>query len=225
MDNKFLQNLSLHEITERCKQESGLYRRHQTSDTRYCLELFRRAIDKEMPAEETWSLIFSIYQGQLESWVKRHPIFPTCDEEVSYFVNRAIERFWYAMTPDKFSKAANNLGRILQYLKSCVHSAILDYQRAQTRLQLVTIEKTESMMVQDQQVGNALESEEFWQVIYAKLNNEHEKIVVECTFVFNMRPRQILKKYPTLFTSARQISGIKENVLKRFRRNPINVES
>lgn len=93
--------LTLTGVAHRCSQETDLFFQQRSYDPQFCFELLRRAIVH--CNERAWELAYDQYRSQVIGWVARHSAFPTSGEEVQYFVNRAFEKMWVALTPDKFS--------------------------------------------------------------------------------------------------------------------------
>jgi DNA-directed RNA polymerase specialized sigma24 family protein len=122
-----LRALTLAGIAHRCARETELFFQRQGHDPRYCFELFRRAIVEHDHC--AWELVYAQYRPLVTGWVTRHAAFPTSGEEAQYFVNRAFEKMWLALAPEKFGQFAN-LKSLLRYLQMCVHSVILDHVRA-----------------------------------------------------------------------------------------------
>jgi hypothetical protein len=85
--------------------------------------------------QRAWELICAQYDAQVSRWVKRHPAFPTSGEEVPYFVNRAFEKTWVALTAERFGNFPD-LKSLLRYLQMCVHSAVMDHARTAERADL-----------------------------------------------------------------------------------------
>ena len=121
-----LQLLTLAGIAHRCAQETELFFQRQRYDPRYCFELFRRAIVH--CNQRAWEIAYAQYRSLVAGWVERHSAFSTSGEEVQHFVNRAFEKMWVALTPDKFNNFSD-LKSLLRYLQMCVHSVILDQVR------------------------------------------------------------------------------------------------
>jgi len=53
------------------------------------------------------------------------------------------------------------------------------------------------------------------------LKNEHERVVFQEFFEWELKPRQIYERHPTLFQNALEVSRIKRNLLDRLGRDPI----
>jgi hypothetical protein len=217
--------LTLQDLARHCAEETDHYYHSQKYDPQYCFEIFRRAIiDRDQFA---WEIILSQYQPLVLKWVNQHPGFLSTGEEDEYFINRAFEKIWIALTPEKFSKFTA-LASLLSYLKMCVHSVITDQNRAR---QFSAVEAAASDRPQDFQASEdshlsiedqALEQDfrqHFWQSIQTRLQDEKEQRVVYDSFFLALKPREIQKLAPNLFTSVEEVYLIKQNILARFRRD------
>ena len=215
-----LDQLTLTGIAHRCAQETERYFQRQKHDPRYCYELFRRAIVER--EEACWDLIYHRYRPLVIHWVRRHPLFPTCSEEDEFFVNRAFEKMWAALTPEKFDRKADLPG-VLEYLHMCANSAIIDHVRSSHRAQLVAIEEvpekeTADHSFEDQVMGD-IHAEEIWRSVVSRLHGEQEEKVAYASFVLELKPREILELHPNTFQGVDEIYAIKQNVMARLRRD------
>lgn len=214
--------LTLAGIAHRCVQETELFFRHQSYDPHYCFELFRRAIVDHN--QRAWELIYAQYRPLVAGWVKHHSAFPTSGEEVQYFVNRAFEKMWVALTPDKFSRFPN-LKSLLRYLQMCVHSVIVDQVRVAE--QSVVGVQVEALAAEGRVRGPGVENQaldwvqrqDFWDQINARLHNEKERRVVYGSFVLALKPRELYAQFQETFQDVNEIYRVKENVLARLRRD------
>jgi DNA-directed RNA polymerase specialized sigma subunit len=55
--------------------------------------------------------------------------------------------------------------------------------------------------------------------IRSRLKDERERVVFELSYHYGLPPREIYERRPELFTDAKEVSRIKENLLKRLRRD------
>ena len=218
-----LQTLTLADIARRCARETELYFQRKSYDPRYCFELWRRAIVER--DQLAWEHVYHQYCPLVAGWVKRHPAFLSSGEEAQYFVNRAFERLWAALTPGKFSQFQHPKS-LLRYLKMCVNSVILDEVRIAKRASVVSEADPESdedrasgPTVEDQALA-LVGQEEFWAEIGARLQNEKEQCVVYGSFVLSLKPREILAQHRDTFHDVREVYRIKGNVLARLARDP-----
>jgi DNA-directed RNA polymerase specialized sigma24 family protein len=215
-----LQSLTLAGIVHRCTQETERFFRRQGHDPRFCFELFRRAIVDR--SQHAWAQVYTQYRPLVAGWVERHSAFTSSGEEVQYFVNRAFEKMWSALTPAKFTKFPN-LKSLLRYLQMCVHSAILDQVR---RMELAVVDiQDELVMGQAGQVPGGddalarIHRQELWSEISRRLHDEQERSVVYGSFVLGLKPREIVAQFGDQFGDVREVYRAKENVLARLRRD------
>ena len=214
--------LTLTGIAHRCAQETELFFQRQRYDPRYCFELFRRAIVH--CNQRAWEIAYAQYRSLVAGWVERHSAFSTSGEEVQHFVNRAFEKMWVALTPDKFNNFSD-LKSLLRYLQMCVHSVILDQVRVaeqsgmdiQDEL-LAAEDETENPAVETQALDR-VHRQGFWREINARLRNEKECQVVYGSFVLAMKPREIYAQFQEAFRDVNEVYRVKENVLARLRRD------
>jgi DNA-directed RNA polymerase specialized sigma24 family protein len=217
-----LRALTLNGIAHRCARETELFFHRQEFDPRYCFELFRRAIVDR--CQRAWEFIYDQYRPQVIGWAKRHPSFPATGEEAPYFVNRAFEKMWAALSPAKFSRFPN-LQALLRYLQMCVHSAIVDSVRTTDRpavdLPVEALAPRGSVHdpVVENQVLERMDRQELWQAIDARLRGEQERRVVYGSFVLGLKPRNLYEQFRDTFEDVHQIYRIKENLLARLRRD------
>jgi DNA-directed RNA polymerase specialized sigma24 family protein len=218
-----LYSLSLSGIQHRCAEESDRFFQKRNYDPRFCFEIFRRAVlDHDQRA---WELVHRQYYSLVMSWVQRHSLLMALDEEPDYFANRAFEKMWVALSPQKFNQFPD-LKSILRYLQMCVHSVIVDYARSSEQAILLEDSQREPLVLRDQaqsdleeKVFTRRQAAELWQWINDRLKDDKERAVIYASFVLDMKPAELLKSYSHLFRDVREIYTTKENVLARLRRD------
>lgn len=217
-----LQTLALSGVAQDCAQQTDRFFRRLDYDPRYCFELFRRALLERN--QQAYALLYQQYQALVAGWVERHPSFPALDEEVQYFVNRAFEKMWRALTPAKFERFPD-LKSLLSYLKLCAGSAVLDHARA-GKLEMVDEEPadlgvagSDTQVDPEQVTVSQVQRQEFWQLVLTRLADERERLVVYGSFVLALKPRELCAKYPQVFADVNEVYRVKQNVLERLRRD------
>lgn len=217
-----LNALTLAGLSHRCGQETESFFRRAAYDPAYCYELFRRALLERN--QRAYDCLYAQYQPLVAGWVERHPSFPSSGEEVQYFVNRAFEKLWQALTPDKFRRF-HDLKALLSYLKLCTHSVVIDHARARQRA-LLDEELGETILAGQAAPidveGEAIETaqqQEFWRLINQRLADEKEQAVVFGSFVLAMKPAELHLRYAHLFSDVHDVYRTKQNVLERLRRD------
>jgi DNA-directed RNA polymerase specialized sigma24 family protein len=214
--------LTLTGIAHRCAQETEHFFQRRSYDPQYCFELFRRAILERN--QRAWELVYAQYRPLVAGWVGRHSAFSVSGEEVQYFVNRAFEKMWAALTPGKFGHFPN-LKSVLRYLQMCVHSAVLDHVRVTDQpvvgvpVEGLADESGPSGSSAENQVLARVHRQEFWDEIKARLRNEKEHHVVYGSFVLALKPRELFAHFQETFRDVNEVYRVKENVLARLRRD------
>lgn len=215
-------SLSLSSLRHRCAEESARFFRRLDHDWRYCFELFRRAaVERDQVA---WEMLYKQYQALISGWVTRHPMFHVLEEEVDFFVNRAFERMWTALTPEKFSHFSD-FRSLMRYFQMCVHSVLVDYVRRKE--ENYRLEEVPDAALQGDKPEEHVERtvmahdhrRQFWELVDSRLQNEKEKQLVYGIFVLDLKPRQLIEEFGNLFRDIREIYRIKENVMERLRRD------
>jgi hypothetical protein len=213
---------TLPERASRCAAETERFFQGKNYDPGDCFELFRLAILERN--QEAWGAVYAQYQTLVGKWVQQHPAFESCGEEAQFFVNRAFEKIWAALTPDKF-RNFTELKALLGYLKMCVHSVITDQARAHKLSELLDLaEEAGSEPVEpgpslEERVLERADRERFWEALYARLHNQKERQVIYGSFFLALKPREIYEQFPGLFLGVDEVYLVKQNILARLRRD------
>jgi hypothetical protein len=216
-----LEHMAVAELAHKCAQETENYFHQQVNDSSYCFELFRRAIQESN--QTAWEIVCIQYQPLVTGWVKKHRGFETTGEEVEYFVNGAFGKIAATLTPVRFD-GFPNIGSLLRYLKMCVHSVIVDYNRAVEQANLYPLEDaSEEASTEPATEDQALDrshDQALWDWINAWLDDEKERRVIYGLFVLALKPQEVYEHFRTLFSEVDEIYRVKQNVIARLRRNP-----
>lgn len=193
-----------------------------TKTTEPCADyqLFRRAIVERV--DEAWARIYQNYSPMVFGWVINHPCFWKTGEDADYFANRAFEKLWLALAPEKFDLFPD-LSALLKYLQTCVHSVIIDHVRKVNRC-VPTVSTGNEDLAADETVSaveRVLEEiwwAEVWERIRRRVSPREEKVLFY-RFLCGLKPRQIYKQFPREFSSVDEIYNTLQNVLDRLRRD------
>jgi DNA-directed RNA polymerase specialized sigma24 family protein len=193
------------------------YRRGRFSDPRYCYELLRWALAEQ--DEEAWAAVYSQYHGLVRCWLGDAPGDPDA------LVNEAFERLWRAIPPDR-SAEFPTLGSILEYLKRCARCVAIDARRREERKQAVEAALARLHVLgaggkpsPSEQALDAIVSEQLIECAMERLHSLGERLVFRASFEWDLRPGMIAERWPGIFASAREVSRIKERILRRLRRD------
>lgn len=217
-----ISSLTLAGIAHRCSEETHRFFKRLEYDPRYCYELFRRAIVDAN--QEAHTCLFNQYVPLVAGWVERHPAYPTTGEDAQYFVNRAFEKLWHAITPAKFARFGD-LKSLLRYLKMCSNSAIVDFNRGRELALIEEGSDSEEMRVApapgdiEEDTIARVDRSRFWRLIEERLNNEKERAVIYASFVLGMKPAELMEAQPQMFEDIKDVYRTKQNVLERLRRD------
>jgi len=209
--------MSLTDLAECCTREMDKYRRKESSNDRYCLEIFRRAVI--LRNHEAWAILQRQFNDSVRNWLHRHASREAAlryDNEQSY-VDEAFRRFWQAVSEQQLTFAT--LASALSYLHLCLNCAIMDALRAFSRPKEEPLpdygqSDKEELFIEDQ-----YEEHELWETIEALLSGEREKRVAYLHFHCNLKPREIIRYCPGEFTNEAEIYRLKRNIMERILRN------
>jgi hypothetical protein len=216
-----LHDLSLDSLADQCGQQTSRFYQGRESDTRYCFEIFRRAI---IEADQlAWGLIPQLYGDQVARWVRRHPAFHSTGEDEDFFINCALEKLWQAVPAGRFGHFPD-LRHLLSYLQLCVYSVITDHVRAGVQAALeLDFEQVEATAAPEEpledQVADRCGALELWNMVADRLRDSKEVEVAYEAFVLDIKPADIWERHPERYKSAKEIYRIKENIVDRLRRD------
>ncbi len=218
-----ISTLSLSGLRHRCAEESDRFFKRLGHDPRFCFELFRRAITRH--DQQAWEILYVQYQPLVASWVERHALFPSFNEETQFFVNWAFEKMWTALSADKFARFPD-LKAVLRYLQMCVHSVLVDFMRSHERASFLEDELQEQPVPdpdeKNQPENQALErsqGEALWSWLEGKLKDEKERCIVYGSFILDLKPGELQAYYRDVFSDVKEIYKVKDNLLSRLKRD------
>jgi DNA-directed RNA polymerase specialized sigma24 family protein len=210
--------LSTATVAHRCAQAMARYRLRKKHDPLHCYELFRRALVHR--DEEAWTAIYEQYHRLVRHWLG------TGSEDPDGLVNQSFERLWRALPPERFADFPS-LDAILTFLKRCAQNLAIDASRREERKR---IREASAGWLQEagrggapsspaEQALEAIVAEQLHGRIMDSLNDAQERLVVQASFEWNLKPRTIAERWPNLFADAREVSRVKERVLRRLQRD------
>lgn len=199
-----------------CGEETARYLRHEPYAERYCLELFRRAVEQR--DDDAWAAVYTQYAAVVRRWLHAAPA--DGDEIVSV----AFERFWRAVDAAKFARFGS-LPAVLQYLKMCAVTARLDAARSARSTAAEEPLGEEVQLIGDgasveDAVSSRAGAQDLWRTVQGCLNDERERLTVYLSCVVGMSPRDICARHPEQFPDVAEVYRLKRNVLDRLRRMP-----
>lgn len=209
--------MSLRDLVEYSLYEMSRYRSRGSSNDRYCLEIFRRAI--VLREDDAWAFLQRQFSENVRAWLSRHPNRDAAlrhDGEQSY-VDEAFRRFWLAVSEHQLM--FNSVASALSYLHFCLNSAIMDALRAFSRPKEEPLPEYGQMDKEELLIEDAYQENELWELIAGLLPGEKEKRVAYLHFHCNLKPREIMRYCPGEFASENEIYRLKRNIMERILRN------
>jgi hypothetical protein len=215
-----LRELPLVELARRCREETLRFLGGGDRDDAYCFEIFHRAVvDRD---DAAWEAIVTQYRGIVLAYVAQHTVAAVARESDDYWINRAFQRFWSAVGPDRFSHFPD-LPSLLKYLKLCVHSVLMDEMRARRAASSSSLDEVPESLPgrtnAERTVVGELSGQQLWDAIIREVQDEAERKVVLLSFARDLKPSEIFERHPELFPSVADVYRIKRNVIERLRRN------
>jgi hypothetical protein len=213
--------VSIPALAARCREETLRFLRREPRDDSFCFELFSRAVaDRDHAA---WEAIVDQYRAIVLAFVRQHAAAGSLGEPDDFWVNRAFQRFWLAVSPQRFS-SFRDLPAILKYLKLCVHSVLLDEVRARRAIQVTSLEGLVSDAAAPGSTADAvldsLVREQLWTAVLAQVQTDAEREVAVLCVARGLKPAEVHARHPDLFASAAEVYRVKRNLLERLRRSP-----
>ena len=216
-----VRDLPLVELARQCREQTARFLHGEERDDTFCFELFQRAVVHREDA--AWAAIMTQYRGIVLAYVGQHTTAAMFNEPDEYWLNRAFQRFWSAVGPERFGQFPD-LASLLKYLKLCVHSVLMDEARARrasggtTSLDEVSESAPDTADAEHTVLGK-LASEQLWAAIARELQDEAEEKIAYFSFARDLKPAEIATRFPSLFSSVADVYRIKRNLLERLRRS------
>jgi hypothetical protein len=212
--------LPLNELARRCREETQRFLRGEPREDAFCFEVFQRAV--ALRDDDAWEAIMSQYRGIVLAYVGQHTAPAMLHEPDEYWVNRAFQRFWTAVGPERFAQFPD-LAALLKYLKMCIHSEVMDEVRARKLASLTSLdelgEMTPSPNNAEHTAVGSLAGEQLWKTILGELQDEAEQVVAYLSFARDLKPSEIFRRHPRLYENVADVYRIKRNVIERLRRS------
>jgi DNA-directed RNA polymerase specialized sigma24 family protein len=213
--------MRLADLARRCREETMRFLRGEARDDSFCFELFQRAV--ALRDHDAWEAIMAQYRGIVLAYVGQHAAATLVYEHEDYWVNRAFQRFFIAVGPERFDKFPD-LAALLKYLKMCVHSVLLDEVRARRAASIASLDDVPDTIPAEgdaeASVVGKLAGEQLWDAVARELQDEAERVVAYLSFARDLKPAAIYQRHPALYDSVADVYRVKRNVIERLRRSP-----
>jgi hypothetical protein len=188
-------------LAERCIEETRNYLKRARSEAESCFELMRLALAENNNI--ALAAIFRNYEHLIRSWVMIHPAFPRTEEPPDFFILDAFSSFYFATRGEKFAKF-QDLSRLLKYLKTCVQSSILMYERKHPHQFVPLLDDGKAFhfdKIEERLIYLAI-----WERICNLLPAEDDQNLAYLAFVQGRKAAEIAKLLPERYADARAVS-------------------
>jgi RNA polymerase sigma factor (sigma-70 family) len=214
---------STQDLARACAEKQARRRRASSRESDPCYELFRRAFAPS-PDQQAWQAILEQYERLVQHW-----LFPcaTTQEALKDTTQDTFIRFWQGIKNKKppFDARFSNTQDVMGYLKKCAITTRIRAAREADRRRKLQKRLMDSFQVDTLLSRTGRDEEDAQRLadlkaqILPRLKDERERVVFELSYHDGLPPREIYEQRPELFADAKEVSRIKENLLKRLRRD------
>jgi DNA-directed RNA polymerase specialized sigma24 family protein len=215
MEHKHLDSASIKDLARACAQQTS-HSRAPVREPDPCYELFRRAFSRP-PDDDAWQAILDQYHRLVRLWLGQHASDDTVQE--------VFLRFWKAQKggSSAFTARFPNIKAVMGYLKRCCATVRIEAERQaekRRRLQERLREAAQlEMIITRARPSRGHTDLDFKQLVLSKIKDESEQAVFEGAYHYDLGPRDIQALRPDLFPDVRTVYRVKENLVRRLRRD------
>jgi len=208
---------NVEELTERCREEEAA----RTKVSRLissCFELFRRAVREN--CQESWNAVYNQYRHQMIRWAGGS------SDDAEDLVHCALENFFKAMIkyPQVFTGFAG-MASVMAYLKRCTRSVLVDGLRKAEREQRIVdaLRKTNPTQTSplEHAVLDPIVRKQCVEHIHSRLNDDKERLMLYLQLELELKPAEVVRRYPDQFPNAREVYKIRDRIIHRLSQDPV----
>ena len=210
--------MSLTALANRCMSEIDNYRRKESYNDQYCLEIFHRALLQH--DDDAWKLLVDRFGPMVKGWVRSHPRRDAAcrhDSEENY-VTKTFTRFWQAAAYNQELRFTS-LAAALSYLKMCLSGAILDTLRSYGRQELSLNDPDHPLLDEPAVEDDTDDGHELWSVVKSILSNEREQRLAYLLFYCGLKAREVVQFCGQEFSDVNEVYRLRRNIIERLIRN------
>ena len=222
-------------IVKEAQVETRAFLNHQSIGNTATYELFRRAF--VLRDEEAWTGLYFLYRSFLRkniqsTWQVAYDQGQVThflsEEDLDEILNIVYAKFARNITPEKFATFVG-VGALINYLKLCMHSVMVDTYRASKRQWrdisldlLLTQEEDEEVHFPDELITDPLATfdpdQDLLAALIAVAKTQQEKGIIY-RLLEGLSPRELVETYPTLFPTAHVVYNAQHNYRDRGARD------
>ncbi|MEM7333189.1 MAG: hypothetical protein AAF490_13960 [Chloroflexota bacterium] len=176
--------------------------------------------------EEAWDEIQKQFNYLVKKWI-RNQIFMITPAEIEDLAQITFFKFWNILSKQKGELTKNFpfCGAIVKYLKRCAETTAIEHLRKQQRLNHLDEKLKQSnqfayeLQSRQQFEGLSEQSNLVRRWVTTNINHPDERLLLKLLFEYDMKPREIVNKFPSKFPTKRDVYRLREKIVKRARRN------
>jgi hypothetical protein len=229
--------MAINALAAACCVQMEQYKAHKESNSAYCLELFRRALQSSAGKDIAWQhLLEGCIGNQVRSALYRHPAHARAlaYQNAQFYLVEAFARFWRSTQGRPLR--LDSLAGLFALLHRCLHSALLEEIRIWTPpgARGRKPQSEESQAPEDTQhwpssdppyrepaaesvLDEIVHARECAREIWACAKSDKERHLLGLRWL-GYKPQQIVERWPGEYSTTREIGQILQNVLARYHR-------
>jgi hypothetical protein len=201
--------LSVCALVEQCSWELKAYRRGESSNEAYGLELLRRAVVQG--DHDAWAGLKHCLSELVRDWLYGHPRREAAlrwESEEGY-VALAFERFRQATVQQQV--VFRTFTGALAYLRASLNGAIVDILRAYARPREVPLLELGKPSFEEHP-----DSSNVWKILQRVLPSEREQRLAYLLYHCNLKPREIVSFCQEEWPDVQEIYRLRRNIVVRL---------
>jgi hypothetical protein len=191
---------------------------HCTPTCDACLDVFRLAI--VVGDQHAWRELHRRYQRHVSGWCRQASAGAPAD--IEELVNLTWQRFWQYFTAEKL-ESATTIAAVLQYLKLCAGSVVVDAVRArakETALRRASEDAADAVPASKDSALDHSERMDLWRIVECHTRDAQERAVMVLRYRLGLRAAEVQERRPDIFPTVADVYRVNRNVLERLRRSP-----
>jgi hypothetical protein len=213
--------MSLSELADLCKTEINNYRRSESCNEQYCLEIFHRALTQHDP--DAWELLQEHFSPTVKAWMHKHPHqdIACYHEPVEYYAAHTFTRVWQSSMCNALE--FDTLSAALRYLKLSLQGVVIDALRVYSQPNCAPLplsgSGSDTNYIGKPATENNYKSGEASESIEGMLSTKRERRLAYLFYHCGLKPQEIVRNYPEEFSDTQEIYQLTRNIIERLIHN------
>lgn len=204
-------------LCQQCRDERQAFFHRKQNESPHCFELFRRAIEND--DQQAWACITTTFKPLLLRWIGRQTRFNPED-----IVQNVWLKFVRKVKKDFQIPSSGRLDPILQYIKRCTWTEVVEMARKQPPSPLLQLETVKEQISAESQVEEQAQLRvDFIRardtLFESKRFTEKERLLFDLKFAQRLTPREIMQHYSHLFKEYKELEVALQRITRRVRKH------